>query len=213
MEKIKQEHIDLIVMTMADIAIENRNYFSELDGVMGDADFGVSLSNGFEAVMDKWDTYDRTTIGNFLLNVSSKIIGNTGGCSGPIWGTLFMKCGIVAKNKKEIDISDIVEMLESATKGIMERGGAKPGDKTLLDAIYPAIEEFRKHSKNNPQNISGAFQSAAESSYAAIEGTRNWMAKRGRQSFTGDRSIGTLDPGIVAFATMMKAIAEKLKKY
>ena len=135
MEKISKNEVELIVRKMAEVAIENRAYFSELDAVMGDGDFGESLGNGFEAVIKQWESYDRSSIGTFLLNISTVIIANTGGCSGPIWGTLFMRSGMFSKDKTELTLADMVLMLRSAMEGIMARGGAKLGDKTLLDAL------------------------------------------------------------------------------
>lgn len=210
MENLTQPQVECIVKTMADVAKANEQYFSDLDGVMGDADFGVSLAGGFRAVMNKWDAFDRTSIGSFLLNVASVIIANTGGCSGPIWGTLFMRCGSASKGKTELTLEEIVAMLKSAMDGMMARGGAKLGDKTLLDAISPAVIVMEERSGITDSLIE-VFDKAAEAAYAAIEGTKGWCAKRGRQAFTGDRSIGTVDPGTVAVGTMAREIVKALR--
>ena len=93
----------------------------------------------------------------------------------------------------------------------MARGGAKLGDKTLIDALAPAVDELDKWELTNPTDIIGAFDAAAEVAYATIENTKGWSSKRGRQSFTGERSIGTVDPGIVAIGTMARAIVKALK--
>lgn len=210
MDRLSQQEVELIVETMADVALENEEFFSKLDGVMGDADFGVSLAGGFKAVLKAWDSLDRTSIGSFLMKIATIIIANTGGCSGPIWGTMFMKCAAGSKGKTELTLEEIIAMLRSAIEGIKARGGAEIGDKTLLDALDPAVQALERW--EDPTDLLGAFQSAADAATAAIEGTRGWTARRGRQSFTGDRSIGTLDPGIVAVATMMQAIVTKLKE-
>jgi len=123
MENLTQQQAELIVKTMADVAIANEAYFSELDGVMGDADFGVSLAGGFKAVMAKWDSFDRSSIGSLLLNVSTVIVSNTGGCSGPVWGTLFMRCGAAARGKTELTLEEIIAMLKSAIQGGYRRAG------------------------------------------------------------------------------------------
>ena len=91
------------------------------------------------------------------------------------------------------------------------RGGASAGDKTLLDAIIPAVDKIEEFSKHNPDDVLGALRAASEVATAAIEGTRNWVAKRGRASYAGERTIGTLDPGIVAVATMGLAIVKELE--
>jgi dihydroxyacetone kinase phosphoprotein-dependent L subunit len=194
---------------MAETAIRNEAYFSELDGVMGDADFGTSLAGGFNAVLKAWDGYDHSSIGSLLLNVSSSITGNTGGCSGPVWGTLFMRCGMSFRGKAELTLADIVAALKSAIEGISKRGGAVLGDKTLLDALN-AIAVSLAESDAAGLPLYEAFQKAADAAVDCREVTKGWVAKRGRQSFTGDRSIGTYDPGIVAVGDMAKAIVEAL---
>jgi dihydroxyacetone kinase-like protein len=137
MNTLSLTQVELIVKTMADVAFKNEAYFSELDDVMGDADFGVSLADGFRAVMKGWDSFDRTDTGTFLSNIGSTIMANTGGCSGTVWGTLFKRCGITFKGKAEITIDDIIAGLKSAMESITQKGGAVPGDKTLLDAACP----------------------------------------------------------------------------
>ena len=209
MERITLQQVQTIVRTMAKIAEDNEEYFSELDGVMGDADFGVSLAAGFRSVMSKWDSYDMTSIGSFLLNVTSVITSSTGGCSGPVWGTLFMRCGMAFRDKTEITLEEASGGLKSSIEGIMKRGGAHLGDKTLLDALQAIVESFDKADKNG--TLMEALEAAADAAYETREITKSWIAKRGRQSFTGERSIGTYDPGIVAVGDMAKAIVEALK--
>ncbi len=204
--------VELTVKTMADVAIANKQYFSQLDSVVGDADFGVSLSTGFQAILDKWDTLDRSSISSFLMKVGVVITSNVGGVSGPIWGTGFMRAGTASKDKTTLTLADLVAMSRAAMEGMMQRGGAGLGDKTLLDAIAPATDKLGEWSRRDTQDALGALQSAADAATEAIESTRGWIAKRGRQSYTGERSIGTLDPGIVAVATMMQAVAKALKE-
>jgi dihydroxyacetone kinase phosphoprotein-dependent L subunit len=209
MDKLSQKQVELIVRTMAETAIKNEAYFSELDAVMGDADFGVSLAGGFKAVLDQWDKFDMSSIGSFLLNVSKEITGNTGGCSGPVWGTLFMRCGMAFKGKTEVSLDEIIAAFKSAIEGIMKRGGAQLGDKTLVDALDAMVKSFEK-SVTDGTPLLDAFKKASDVAVEMRETTKEWVAKRGRQSFTGDRSIGTYDPGIVAIGDMSKAIVAAL---
>ncbi|MDR3070051.1 MAG: dihydroxyacetone kinase subunit L [Propionibacteriaceae bacterium] len=210
MENLTQAQAELIVATIADTALANEAYFSELDAVMGDADFGTSLASGFKVVKANWETYDHSSIGALLLNVSSALTSNTGGCSGPVWGTLFMRTGIAFRGKTELSLGEIIAGLESAIEGIMKRGGAKLGDKTLLDALDAVVNSY-KASLEADVSLPEAFDNAAEAAYQSRETTKGWVAMRGRQSFTGDRSIGTYDPGIVAIGDMAKAIAAALR--
>ena len=210
MVNITQTQVELIVRTMADTALKNEEYFSDLDAVMGDADFGVSLAGGFRAVLKEWDKFDMSSIGSFLLNISSVITRNTGGCSGPVWGTLFMRCGMAFKGKTELTLEEIIAALKSAIEGISKRGGAVLGDKTLLDALNDIVVSLE--SSLSGDSLLDAFKKAADAAYETREKTKSWVAKRGRQSFTGDRSMGTYDPGTVAVGDMAQAICAALSQ-
>ena len=209
MQVLTQQQVELVIRTMADTAIKNEAYFSELDAVMGDADFGTSLAGGFKAILSNWDGFDLSSIGSFLLNVASTFTRSTGGCSGPVWGTLFMRCGMAFKGKSELTLDEIITALKSAIEGIMKRGGAELGDKTLLDALNAIVTSLES---SNGSDMLEAFSLAADAAVQTRETTKDWVAKRGRQSFTGDRSIGTYDPGIVAVGDMAKAIVKALEE-
>ncbi len=209
MEKLSQEQVELVVKTMADTALKNEAYFSNLDAVMGDADFGTSLAGGFRAVLERWDSFDMSSIGSFLLNVSSAITANTGGCSGPVWGTLFMRFGMAFRGKNEATLNEIIAAFKSAMDGIMKRGGAELCDMSLLDALNAIVISLEK-SLQDETPLLEAFKKASDSAVETRETTKGWVAKRGRQSFTGDRSIGTYDPGIVAIGDMSIAIVQAL---
>ena len=211
MQTISLDTIKLMVRTMAETAVENEKYFSELDAVVGDADFGVSLANGFKVVIERWEELNGPSIGDFLMQVGMIITSNVGGCSGPIWGTGFLKAGMASKGKKEVSLKDLVSMLRDSIEGMMARGGASAGDKTLLDAVIPVTDKLEEWSQRPDQDFYAAFDEAASVAWDTIESTKGWEAKRGRQSFTGERSMGTLDPGIVAVATMMKDINSKFR--
>ncbi len=209
MNTLTQRQVELAVKTMADTAIGNEEYFCQLDAVMGDADFGVSLAGGFGAVLKGWDGFDASSIGGLLLGCASAITGNAGGCSGPVWGTLFMRGGMAFRGKTELTLDDLITGLKSAMDGIMKRGGAELGDKTLLDALNAILQAFEA-GRDAGQPLGEVLKSAADAAFAARESTKGWIAKRGRQSFTGERSVGTYDPGIVAVGEMAKAIVKAL---
>jgi dihydroxyacetone kinase phosphoprotein-dependent L subunit len=208
---INQSEVENAVKTMALVAIENEKYFGDLDGEMGDADFGHSLASGFRAIQTEFDKIDHSDIGTFLLKCGMIFAANVGGCSGPLWGTAFMRAGAIAKGKTTLTLSDIVAMGRSAVQGMMARGSASQGDKTLLDAIIPAIDKIEESANDAPNDVFAALQAASDAATSSVEGTRNWVAKRGRASYAGDRTIGTLDPGIVAVATMGQAIVKAME--
>jgi phosphoenolpyruvate---glycerone phosphotransferase subunit DhaL len=203
--------VERALQTIARVSRENEKYFCDLDGEMGDADFGKSIWGGFRAVVAELPSIDRADIGTFLIKVGTVFASHAGGTSGPIWGTAFLKAGLKAKGKTELTTADLLQMGRAAVQGIMARGSAQVGDKTLLDAIVPALDKVEELSQDGQSDLKSAFQAASQVATAAIEGTRPWPAKRGRQSYAGDRTIGTLDPGIVAVAMMLTAVANELE--
>jgi phosphoenolpyruvate---glycerone phosphotransferase subunit DhaL len=199
------------VKAMARVARENEKYFCELDGELGDADFGTSLATGFNAILAEFDTIDRTDIGAFLVKVGMIFSAKVGGTSGPVWGTAFLRAGMTSRSKNEIGVAELAAMGNNAAQGIMARGGAAQGDKTILDALIPAVNRIAEHATRGTADVAQACRDAAEAAEAAVEGTRHWPAKRGRQSYASERSVGTLDPGIVAVAMMARAIVEQME--
>jgi phosphoenolpyruvate---glycerone phosphotransferase subunit DhaL len=208
MKEITLAEIETVIRTVAATALKNEQYFCELDSFAGDADFGVSLATGFRVVEQDWKELDRSSIGNFLLKISMIMAKNVGGCSGPIWGTGFMRAGALTKDRTSITLEDLDKMLTAAIEGIQKRGGAQLGDKTLLDSLIP-IRDLVHENVGKDVDKGELLKQATQVANDAIERTKPWVAKRGRQQFTGDRSANTPDPGIVAIATMMNDICKE----
>ena len=187
--------------------MDNEKEFGDLDAVVGDGDFGYSLARGFEIVLHDWDTYDRSDIGTFLKKIAVVITSRIGGTSGPIWGTAFLRAGAKAAGKSELTGDDVVVMLRSAAEGISARGKAVLGEKTLLDALIPATDtiEAAVGRGASPAEIARA---AATTTREAAEATKSMEAKRGRASYTGERSIGSVDAGAMALAIIAERIAD-----
>ena len=198
---------ELVVRTIAQTAIDNEKYFTELDGVCGDGDFGISLAAGFNKLMDEWGSINRATPGSLLKSVSSVIVGRVGGVSGALWGTAFLRASIVAGDKADLTAEDVIAMLGSAIEGIKKRGQSDIGDKTLLDALVPATEEFARAVRDG-QSSRVALKSASDVARQKTEEIKPWVAKRGRACYTGDRSCNTYDAGSVAVATMAENLAK-----
>ncbi|HWQ83133.1 MAG TPA: dihydroxyacetone kinase subunit DhaL [Anaerolineales bacterium] len=199
--------VEFVVRTIADTVLVNEAYFSELDGVVGDGDFGYSIARGFEKVLGEWDNIDRSLPGNFLKKISSLFISAVGGVSGTIWGTAFLRAGMSLGTKETIAREDIIPMLRSAIEGIKKRGNSDLGDKTLLDALIPAVDALEK-AINEGKMGSQALEEAALVARETAEATRPMLAKRGRAAYTGERSIGTLDAGAVAMAVLFEAVSK-----
>ena len=201
------ENVELVVRTIADTAVENEKYFGDLDAVVGDGDFGYSMARGFEIVVADFDSFDRTDIGTFLKKIAVVITGRIGGSSGPIWGTAFLRAGAVSAGKTELTTEDVFAMLRAAIEGIKQRGQSDLGDKTLLDALVPAVDVLEA-SLGDGDGPRAAIAKAAAKAREQAEVTKDLVAKKGRAAYTGDRSIGTLDAGAVAVAVMLERLAE-----
>jgi dihydroxyacetone kinase phosphoprotein-dependent L subunit len=199
--------VELVVRTIAETAVESEKYFGDLDAVVGDGDFGYSMARGFEIVLSDWDGFDRADIGTFLKKIAVVITGRIGGTSGPIWGTAFLRAGAASAGKTELTTADAVAMLRAAIDGIKARGQSDLGDKTLLDALVPAVDVL-EGSLGGGDDGKTAIGKAAATARERAEATKEMIAKKGRAAYTGERSIGTLDAGAVAVAVMFERLAE-----
>ena len=198
--------VERIVRTIATVSVENETYFGDLDAVVGDGDFGYSMARGFEIVLAGWDSFDRADIGTFLKKVAVVITSRIGGTSGPIWGTAFLRAGATAGTATELEPAQVVAMLRASIEGIKARGRSDVGDKTLLDALVPATDSIEE-SIAAGADAASTLRAAAQVARERAEATRQMQAMRGRASYTGERSIGTLDAGAVAVAVMFEALA------
>lgn len=200
-------HLESVVRLIAQTCVDNEKYFCDLDAVAGDGDFGYSLARGFENVLTEFDGYDRSDPGTFLQQVAMTMSSRIGGTSGPIWGTAFLRAAGVAKGKEDLTTEDVVAMLRAAVEGIKKRGGADLGDKTLLDAIVPMTDAIEADGAEGKDGAAIA-RHAAEVARSSADATSTLEARRGRASYTGERSIGSPDPGAVAVAVLAERIAD-----
>ena len=194
--------VERTIKATASTVLRNEQHFSELDALAGDGDFGASLAAGFRVIEADLPTIDKSNIGAFLLKLSMIISKHVGGSSGPLWGTAFMRAGMLCKDKNTITLEDLEKIVQAAIDGIQQRGGALPGDKTLIDSLIPVRDAIAKHAHGDGDN-NAALRDATKAAEDAAETAKAWVAKRGRQQFTGDRSSGTPDPGMVAVAIIL----------
>ena len=202
MSDITMSAVERAIKATSATVLRNEKHFSDLDALAGDGDFGASLAAGFRVIQADLPTIDKSTIGAFMLKLSMIVSKHVGGSSGPIWGTAFMKAGILCKDKTSITLADLEAITTSAIEGIQQRGGALPGDKTLIDVLIPIRDTIGKHARGDGDN-NAALRDATAAAEEATERAKAWVARRGRQQFTGDRSKGTPDPGMVAIATIL----------
>ncbi len=204
------DDLDLVIKTMARTIVDNADYFAQLDSIVGDGDFGYSLRNGFEVVHADYDSWDKPTVGAVLKKIGVTMAGKVGGVSGPIWGTAFLRAGVSAGDKTELAPDDVIALLRAAIGGIKQRGESDLGDKTLLDALVPAVDSLEA-SFADPATAAdhgvAALQGAADVAVKAAEDTAPMIAKRGRAAYTGERSIGSVDAGATAVGVIFQAIS------
>ena len=200
--------VEFVVRSLTDTVLANEQYFGDLDAVVGDGDFGYSLARGFEIVDASWDDFDRTDPGVFLTRIAMTLSSRIGGTSGPIWGTAVLRMGGALKGKQAVEPSDVVAGLRAAVTGIQARGKAELGDKTLLDALVPAIDVLEQRIAAGAPAAEAVAAMAAAARKAADD-TAQLQARRGRASYTGERSIGSVDAGAMAIAVILERLAEQ----
>ncbi|MFD4574419.1 dihydroxyacetone kinase subunit DhaL [Streptomyces sp. NPDC058417] len=198
-----------VVQSIARTAVDNERAFSDLDAVAGDGDFGYSLARGFEIVLADWADLVSDVPSDLLKNVALVISKRVGGTSGPLWGTAFLRASAAVRDRPEPTAADAVAMLRAAAEGIKARGKSDLGDKTLLDALIPMTDalEARLDDGGPPATAGELAALAATTARTAADATTPLQARRGRQSYTGERSIGSPDPGAVAVAVMAERVA------
>ena len=197
--------VEHVVRTIAQTAVDNEKYFGDLDAVVGDGDFGYSLARGFEKVLESWDEIDRSDIAAFLKRTGMIISSRIGGTSGPIWGTAFMRAGMTAGATDQITGEQVVAMLRAAAEGIKARGNSDVGDKTLLDSLVPLTDRLEQELRGGA-DAKTALAAATATAREAAEATSELVARRGRASYTGERSKGSVDAGAMALAVIIERI-------
>ncbi|KRQ87696.1 PTS-dependent dihydroxyacetone kinase, ADP-binding subunit DhaL [Caloramator mitchellensis] len=199
-----------IIYKIGDKIEENKQYLTELDAAIGDGDHGINLSKGFRAAVEKLRNTQVKDIGETMKIVGMALVSNVGGASGPLYGTAFMKSGQAMIGKTEIDINDFYKMLYEALSGIKLRGKATVGEKTMVDAIEPALNEL----KNAIDEGFGAISALERAKNAALSGmhfTKEIAATKGRASYLGERSIGHQDAGATSSYIILDCIYEEVK--
>jgi phosphoenolpyruvate---glycerone phosphotransferase subunit DhaL len=196
---------ELIVRVIAQTAVDNEAYFSELDAVVGDGDFGYSLARGFEIVLSDWEALEYTDAGGLLKKTALVLTKRIGGTSGPIWGTAFLRAGATLSATPNASGADVIAALRAAIEGIKQRGNSDVGDKTLLDALVPAVDELEAALGDG---AAVALERAAATARESAAATKGMLALRGRASYTGERSRDSADAGAIGVAVMFEAVSK-----
>jgi dihydroxyacetone kinase-like protein len=195
-----------IVRTIADTAMENEKYFSDLDAVVGDGDFGYSLARGFGKLIEGWDEMEYEDVAGLLRKTAIVLSSRIGGTSGPIWGTAFLRAGGALVGKPDPTRDDVVAALRAAIEGIKQRGNADVGDKTLLDSLVPAVDTLEAQLQSGATGAD-ALAAAAVTARERGEATKGMLAQRGRAAYSGERSLDSPDAGAMGVAVMFEAVS------
>ncbi|MGI5850149.1 MAG: dihydroxyacetone kinase subunit DhaL [Christensenellales bacterium] len=199
--KIQVKDFKKIIIRMSEIIIRNEKYFCELDSAAGDGDFGMSLAKGFKEIQRQVGDIEDRSIDQLLMKCSMIITEYCGGATGPIWGGAFRSAAKSTQNKESLDLADVSEMFQAAIIGIQKRGGAKLGEKTLLDALILAGDALKK-AADQKMTFKEAFKMAAASARVGAELTKSMVAAKGRASYLGERSLNHPDAGAVAVSVI-----------
>ncbi len=195
----------LVVRVIAQTAVDNEKYFCELDAVVGDGDFGYSLARGFEVVLGDWDSLEYGDPSGLLKKTAIVLTKRIGGTSGPIWGTAFLRAGGALTDVPEPTPEQVIGALRAAIEGIKQRGNTDLGDKTLLDALVPAVDELEA---SLSEGVVVAIERAAVKARESAEATKGMLAQRGRAAYTGERSRDSVDAGAIGVAVMFEAVSK-----
>ena len=195
------------IQQVAMVLHENRDYLTQLDSPIGDADHGINMDRGFRAVMDKLPTVANMDIGSILKTVGTTLVSTVGGASGPLYGTAFLRAGMATSGKNELYEADVVHMLEAALEGIKARGKAQPGEKTMVDALTPALAAMKEAEQQNA-GMAQMLRRGSDAAETGMKATIPLLATKGRASYLGERSIGHQDPGATSSWLMLKALAD-----
>ncbi|NBD34431.1 MAG: dihydroxyacetone kinase subunit L [Chloroflexi bacterium] len=188
---------------------ENKVYLTDLDSAIGDGDHGVNMDRGFQAVLTKLPSVSNQDIGAILKVVGMTLVSTVGGASGPLYGTFFIQMARKTNGKLELTLDDWIATIESGLDGVIRRGKANPGDKTMIDSILPALEAL-KTAAGNDKSLAEALSASAQAAHQGMEDTIPLVAKRGRASYLGERSAGHQDPGATSSYLLFKTAAEVL---
>ncbi len=199
------EKLIAVMHRIAEKIESEKDFLTELDNVIGDGDHGINLARGFGEVEKKLDALAEKEPAEVFKSVGMALVSTVGGASGPLYGTGFMKLGMLLKGKPEIGMADFLEAFQAAIEGIQARGKSVKGEKTMLDAMIPA-KEAMESVWSETQDASKAFESGIKAAWEGVEYTKTIAATKGRASYLGERSIGHQDPGATSF-TMMLEIA------
>ena len=192
---------------IADVLHENAAYLTQLDSAIGDADHGINMDRGFTAVRAKFPTMATMDIATQLKTVGTTLVSTVGGASGPLYGTAFLRAGVAVAGKQQLGPADLVALLEAFLGGIVARGKAQPGEKTMVDALTQALAAA-KQALNDGLPLKELSSRATQAAEEGMKATIPLLATKGRASYLGERSVGHQDPGATSSWLILRSLTE-----
>lgn len=191
------------IKTLDAVYTENRQYLTDLDSAIGDADHGINMARGFSKVVEKVDGTDKDIAGLFK-DVGMTLVSTVGGASGPLYGTFFLRAGIAVGDRETLDGAAIVKLFDAGLEGIKQRGKAQMEDKTMVDAMQPAVDAL-KAAVDADKPLAEALSDATVAAETGMKATIPLQARKGRASYLGERSMGHQDPGATSTFMLFRA--------
>jgi len=192
---------------LAQVFAENRQRLTDLDLAIGDADHGINMERGFSAVEAEMSAHAPPDLRSVLLGVAAILIRTVGGAAGPLYGTFFLRAGAACSGKPELGAADVVAVLQAGIEGVQQRGKAVEGDKTMIDALVPALDAMR-HALGAGNDLESVLEGGVAAAEEGMRATIPMQARKGRASYLGARSIGHQDPGATSSYLLVKAAAD-----
>lgn len=192
---------------LADVLAEQAGELTRLDSAIGDADHGTNMDRGFRAVRERALSQDGADVATLFRQTGMALVSTVGGAGGPLYGTLFLRMAQSATGKDGLTVADLRDALAAGLGGVVERGKAQPGDKTMVDALGPAVQALDAAVARGGEPAE-ALREAARAARRGAEETIPMQARRGRASYLGERSVGHQDPGATSSALLVETLAE-----
>ena len=192
------------IQTFAGEIAEHREELVRLDTAIGDGDHGTNMNRGMSASLERLEGGADADIGAVLKTVAMTLISKVGGAAGPLYGTLFLQMGTSAAGKTELDLAGFADALEAGVAGVQKRGRAEPGEKTMVDALLPAVAALRAAAGEGAA-LPDALQRAEDAAHEGMLATTPMEARKGRASYLGPRSVGHQDPGATSSYLLLRA--------
>lgn len=210
MNVTKQQIVGWIERTAAALT-ENKEYLTQLDAAIGDADHGINMDRGFRKVVHDLPNVAEKDISSILKMVGMTLISTVGGAAGPLYGTFYLRGGMAVPAKEELNSNSLLEMLQAGVDGIVQRGRAQREDKTMFDTWAPALEAMSASVDQGEEQLA-TVRAAVAAAEQGMKDTIPLQARKGRASYLGERSIGHQDPGATSSYLILKALLEALEE-